>query len=95
MVAPTGIYRPADPKPASAPTSSDGPLSSFCTYIFSRDRLSTPLIALTGLEDPSVAVRFSPVLYKLVRVPGEKTAQSMIPGAYRWLILSYLLLRIE
>jgi chromatin assembly factor 1 subunit B len=40
---------------------------SFCTHIFGRENRSTPYISLVGLEDPAVAIRCSPRLYKLVK----------------------------
>jgi hypothetical protein len=67
----------------------------FCTHIFSRYDLTTPVMSLTGLEEPSVAVRCSPVLYKLVATPEDATQETdassgqsyqgkaMIPGDYR------------
>ena len=39
---------------------------SFCTHIFIRSQLSIPAISLVGLEEPSTAVRCSPILYKMV-----------------------------
>ena len=56
-------------------------IQTFCTHIYSRDHYATPLISLVGLEDPSVAVRFSPVLYKLVTNTSTSTSTSTSTGA--------------
>ena len=65
---------------ASSSGSSGG---SFCTHIYGRDHLSSPLLSLVGMEDPSVAVRCSPVLYEMVREPGETLPPAVIRGDYR------------
>ena len=49
---------------------------SFCTHIFIRSQLSFPAISLTGLEDPSTAVRCSPILYKLVPSTTSKSSSN-------------------
>jgi chromatin assembly factor 1 subunit B len=71
LVTPTGIYRNIKTKQ-----------QSFCTHIFARNLLTTPVISLVGLEDPSVAVRFSSVLYELVQ-SSTVPLESIIPGSYR------------
>jgi chromatin assembly factor 1 subunit B len=79
FVAPTGIYRP------EKTVGKELPSSSFCTHVFSREYLTSPIISLTGLEEPSIAVKFSPILYRLVSAPGEKGAPTaLIPGDYRF-----------
>jgi chromatin assembly factor 1 subunit B len=80
FMAPTGVYRPTVDKTGSL---KDLPSSSFCTHVFSREHLTSPIISLSGLEEPSIAVKFSPVVYKLVRLSGEKTPVAMIGGEYR------------
>ena len=87
FVSPTGIYRPSNINDTMIPSGHSQsilPAASFCTHIFSRDHLSSPIVSLTGLEDPSVAVRFSPIMYKPVRIHGETTPRSMIPGEFRY-----------
>eukprot|EP01035_Chromulina_nebulosa_P020755 gene20755-26911_t len=74
IILPTGIYRPNQVEGHSLVT------QTFCTYIISRHNFLSPLICLTGLEDPSVAVRCSPVLYKLIDNP---QSSPMISGLYR------------
>ena len=46
-----------------------------------------------GLEDPSVAVKCSPILYKLLPAADSETDEPMVNGNYRcvYLILSYLM----
>jgi chromatin assembly factor 1 subunit B len=53
---------------------------SFCTHIFSRAQLSIPIVSLVGLEDPSIAVRCSPVLYKLIDPSGGGSSGSSGEG---------------
>lgn len=54
LVTPSGLYKnDADSK------------SSFATHLYSKNRLSEPIISLAGIEEPSVAVRFSPRFYEL------------------------------
>lgn len=73
ILCPTGLYRPH-----SIEGTPLGP-QSFGSYIISRNHLNEPLAFLGGLEDPSVAIRCSPILYKLVEGSGE----TLINGAYR------------
>jgi chromatin assembly factor 1 subunit B len=95
IIAPTGIYRHI-PVPdvllgggdsTSRENHAAAIKSKFCTHVFSRHNLSTPLLSLTGLDEPSVAVRCSPVLYTPVVTPEEvasgSAAHSLIPGDYR------------
>ncbi len=95
LITPTGIHRPPSDAPAkgsgavasssaqktssAAPAAVAGPAKSFCTHIYSRNQLSTPCLSLTGLDEPSVAVRCCPRLFKLA--PSENA--SLIPGDYR------------
>jgi chromatin assembly factor 1 subunit B len=78
LVTPTGLHKVE---------AADGKAhTSFATHIFSRKTLKAkphhphPTVTLAGLEDPSVAVSFSPLLYKLV---GGEDAPSLFKGAYR------------
>ena len=81
LLTPTGTYRNIEAKQ-----------QSFCTHIYSRALLSSPVMSLIGLEDPSVAVRFSPVVYLPITrgckarekmSEEEKVINMMIPGNYR------------
>lgn len=84
LVSPTGIYR--NPKPTDGIAHTHAHVhahQSFATHIYSREDLATPAISLVGLEDPSVGVRFSPVLYHPIKIKGDKKVESMIPGRYR------------
>ncbi len=69
LVAPTGVYRPT----------SKSTNQIFATHIFHRSDFSTPIVTLAGLESPSVAVRFSPVLYEIV----PETSPPLFQGDYR------------
>jgi hypothetical protein len=84
LVTPTGIHKPAKVHTASA--------AHFATHIFHRGLetseltlitlladLSTPIVSLLGLESPSVAVRFSPLLYQMV----PSRAPPLFEGDYR------------
>jgi chromatin assembly factor 1 subunit B len=82
LITPAGIHRPVSSATLGNDTSMLG--SSFCTHVFLRDHLQTPIVSLVGLEDPSVAVRCSPILYKLVEHGGEEAKQnSLFSGDYR------------
>lgn len=72
LLVPTGVYKSASGQ------------QSFCTYVVSRNNLTTPIVCLPGLEEPSIAVRCSPVVYKLK--PSGSPSEPMIPGNYRSLI---------
>ena len=89
LVAPTGLHRPPQPKKNVSTSSGTAAKSaaaaadssrSFCTHIFSRFSLTSPCLSLVGLEDPSVAVRFCPLLFKPL-LSDQK--QMMIDGDYR------------
>ena len=49
---------------------------SFCTYIFTRSQYAIPAISLYGLEEPSIAVRCSPVLYKMIESNASSSTSS-------------------
>lgn len=68
LVTPTGVFK-----------SKSTNQTSFVTHIFSRCDLSTPIVSLAGLESPSVAVRFSPILYQMI--PNNKLP--LFQGDYR------------
>ena len=95
LITPTGIHRsmphPKDDKSndglnENAAIKNPALSNSFCTHIYSRDHLVSPIISLVGLEDPSVSVRCSPILYKLIKLDGEdKNPSSLIKGDYRML----------
>lgn len=85
LIAPTGIHRPTQQAlPVLAKPQSTDNSASFCTHIFWRDHLQAPIVSLTGLEDPSVAVRCCPILYKLVKSDGEQVPDIMVAGKYRY-----------
>ncbi len=92
LITPTGIHRsishPLDDTKASGTSESNARnpalSNSFCTHIYSRDHLVSPIVSLIGLEDPSVSVRCSPILYKLVKSEeSEANPSSVIKGDYR------------
>ncbi len=72
FVAPTGIYR-----------NLSSLQQTFCTHVFSRTLMTSPIMSLVGLEDPSVVIRFSPVLFKLICTSSEEKPYSIVPGKYR------------
>ena len=82
LVAPTGTFKPS-PLDKSTFAHVDNLEPSFCTHIFTRDQFATPAmspaVSLVGLEEPSVAVKFSPVLYR----PIAGDAAELFPGKYR------------
>jgi chromatin assembly factor 1 subunit B len=82
LISPTGVFKPSSVAGA-ADASAAGGATSFCTHVFWRDHLQSPILSLTGLEDPSVAVRCCPVLFKLVRTEGEAVPDCMVAGNYR------------
>jgi len=82
LITPTGIHRPNAPGSKGPAADKDDPGNSFCTHIFYREHMSSPILSLAGLEDPSVAVRCCPVLFKLVRT-GEAVPTCMVAGKYR------------
>eukprot|EP01038_Epipyxis_sp_PR26KG_P005152 gene5152-7172_t len=75
LISPTGIHKP----PGSDSS------KSFCTHIFSRNQLQSPYLSLIGLEEPSVAVRCCPQLFKLIPYNTEHPLVNnhMIQGDYR------------
>lgn len=83
LFCPTGVHRPFPPprEKESKENEKERELEyerkkSFCTHIFVRSQLSIPAISLTGLEDPSTAVRCSPILYKLVPSTSTKSTSN-------------------
>jgi hypothetical protein len=81
LFCPTGVHRPFPPprEKESKENEKERDLEyerkkSFCTHIFVRSQLSIPAISLIGLEDPSTAVRCSPILYKLVPSTSKSTS---------------------
>ena len=92
LITPTGIHRPFqdtandENKNGSSNGSGNGRQlttyiapemkKSFCTYIFTRSQYAIPAISLYGLEEPSVAVRCSPVLYKMIDSNSVSVASS-------------------
>ena len=91
LFTPTGVHRNSMSVPpesvvgqATIGASSSGANgNSFATHVYSREHLSSPIISLLGLEDPSVAVRCSPVLYKMVNVAGAGADSALLRGDYR------------
>jgi len=82
LVTPTGVHKVGDAK------------KSFATHIFIRSTLMGgdrphPAISLKGLQEPSVAVRFSPRIYKLVEhkdnggVDSGMHNKPLLDGSYR------------
>ncbi len=92
LITPTGVNRPMsnpnlgkedfDPAPSGA-SSSGASGGSFCTHVYARDHLQSPVLSLVGLEDPSVAVRCSPVLYEFISLPDEQLPPTVFRGDYR------------
>ena len=83
LFCPTGVHRPFPPprEKESKDNEKERELEyerkkSFCTHVFVRSQLSIPAISLTGLEDPSTAVRCSPILYKLVPSTSSKSTSN-------------------
>ena len=70
LICPTGIYRPFPAKDTGERGHESERKKSFCTHIFTRSQLSLPAISLVDLEEPSTAVRCSPILYKMVQSGG-------------------------
>lgn len=87
LVLPTGMYRdPLNDKPNAA--------APFCTYVYARSNWTHPLLCLAGLEEPSVAVRCHPFLFRMMEYDKEfqsnssskgvqQQYQPLIPGNYR------------
>jgi hypothetical protein len=77
LVIPTGIHKQHLLSSSSSSSSSQTNKSnhphnnkggrSYCTHIFARDHWTTPCLSLIGLEEPSVAIRFCPRLFKLIK----------------------------
>ena len=105
LITPTGVSGTSSSSTATEDASSS-PGPSFCTHLFLRDHLQSPIVSLVGLEEPSVGVRCCPLLYELVShdhdtggnsegVSGDvKMSQpkSLFGGEYRYVEASLLLL---
>jgi hypothetical protein len=98
LIVPAGVYRPqpqssssttggakALPSPSSSSTSSNNNINSalsYCTHIFKRGHFSTPVLSLMGPDDPSVAIRCCPRLFKLMKNKNGDV-ESLFEGKYR------------
>ena len=58
-------------------TSTGRSSNSYCTHMFARNNLTSPCVSLTGLDEPSVAVRCLPRPYKLL--PHQKSSSASSP----------------
>lgn len=67
----------------SGSSSSGSTGNSFCTHVYSREHLNSPILSLLGLEDPSVAVRCSPVLYNIVKSTSETDSSIVTTSVFR------------
>lgn len=96
LIVPTGIHRnplsATNKGKSSSSSTTPGGKSlndrSFCTHVFSRQDFTVPCLSLTGLEEPSVAVRCCSRLFKLIGSEGEGEGQpvaSLFRGSYRML----------
>jgi len=101
LLAPTGIHRSppaaagAGAGAATGKNAAAATTTTFCTHVFWREHLQSPILSLTGLEDPSVCVRCCPLLYKLVETPGAgagSVPESMVTGKYRCVQVAGLVL---
>jgi hypothetical protein len=54
---------------------------SFCCHVFTRQQLVYPIASLAGLEEPAVAIRFSPVVYKRISISSVDTKEENAPPA--------------
>ena len=82
FIAPTGVYKHTEDIIKQLDPTVEVSPKSFCTHIFSRNQMTAPIASLTGLEDPSVAVKCNPVLYKMKDYDGD-IQTPMVPGKYR------------
>ena len=84
LITPTGIHRPLTTQSPEDARSSDA-VPSFCTHVFLRDHLQSPIVSLVGLEEPSVAIRCCPLLFKrVVDNSNERVVSgSLFEGDYR------------
>ena len=78
LIVPTGLMKPSLLQ--SVETKSRPSSSGFATHIFHRSDLSTPVVSLAGLDEPSVAVRCCPRLFKMVQ---HNQPAEGFPGDYR------------
>lgn len=86
LIVPTGIHR--NPNSVSTKNKANVNAKSYCTHIFHRDQLlnntcSMPALSLIGLDDPSVAIRVNPRLFKHVTSANNPDAISLFRGDYR------------
>jgi hypothetical protein len=86
LIAPTGVFRPpSTTTTTTTSTTSSSAATQFCTHLFLREHYETPAVSLSGLEDPSVAVRCCPRLFKPMK-DGESSSSSsagLFQGNYR------------
>ena len=88
LVVPTGVYRPPSSSHSSAATNKKASAltnMTFCTHLFLRNHYQYPVMSLVGLEDPSVAVRFNPRLFRLLPTNCESSSNPtcLFSGNYR------------
>jgi hypothetical protein len=77
LVVPTGVHRNLKPTNGASGTSS----RTYATHVFVRDFWQTPAITLTGMEEPSVGIRFCPKPFQML----PSTEPPLFQAAYRWL----------
>ena len=87
LFAPTGINRPLPLLDQSEGKKMNVEKQSFCTHIFSRYDTHTPIASVIGTEDPSVAVKCNPRLFRFINDCGSSSSSSstetMFAGDYR------------
>ena len=92
LITPTGIHRPPASNLESVASINAGGYvgsKSFCTHIFNRNHLSSPCISLVGIDEPSVAVRCCPRMFKLIPSTSED-CKPLISGDYRLYYFHFL-----
>lgn len=90
LLIPTGIHRLPNAgkglssSSAASNTSPSSSSKSFCTHVFLRDNLTVPCVSYAGLEEPSVAVRCCPRLFKMIdHGSNNSSAPPLFAGNYR------------
>jgi hypothetical protein len=87
LIAPTGVFRPPNSTTTtttSSSSSSSSAATQFCTHLFLREHYETPAVSLSGLEDPSVAVRCCPRLFKPMKDSDSSSSSAgLFQGNYR------------
>ena len=78
LIVPTGLMKPSLLQSVEAKSRQSS--SAFATHIFHRSDLSAPVVSLAGLDEPSVAVRCCPRLFKMVQ---HSQPVEGFPGDYR------------